>query len=206
MDSRLAPLLAPLQSLRGVGPALAAKIARAAGGGRVLDLLFHLPDSYLDRTNLPLLRDAEPGTVATLLVEVVGIEPGTPPRPWRVTVRDKSGFGEVAYFGHRPPALFQKGALLAVSGRVESFNGRVQLRNPDRVAPMEEAKSLVGLDPVWPLTAGLFPGQVRAAMERALAVLPELPEWHDAALLRRERWPGFAEALRAVQAPKSLAR
>ena len=28
-----------------------------------------------------------------------------------------------------------------------------------------------------------------------------LPEWHDAALLRREKWLGFAEALRSVQAP-----
>ena len=34
--------------------------------------------------------------------------------------------------------------------------------------------------------------------------MPSLPEWHDAALLRREKWPPFAEALRAVQAPAEL--
>ena len=43
-------------------------------------------------------------------------------------------------------------------------------------------------------------------MATALALLPALPEWHDPALLRRERWPGFAEALRAVQAPTELPR
>ncbi len=38
-------------------------------------------------------------------------------------------------------------------------------------------------------------------MAQALERLPVLPEWHDPALLRRERWPGFAEALRLLHAP-----
>ena len=41
-------------------------------------------------------------------------------------------------------------------------------------------------------------------MAQALTRLPSFPEWHDAALLRREKWPGFAEALRAVQAPPEM--
>src|SRR5689334_7980760 len=92
VDAHLQPLFAPLTSLRGVGPALAERIARAAGGGRVLDLLFHMPDGYLDRSYMPLLAQAQAGTVATLQVEVVGVEEGAPPRPWRVLVRDRSGF------------------------------------------------------------------------------------------------------------------
>ena len=43
-------------------------------------------------------------------------------------------------------------------------------------------------------------------MAQVLERIPTLPEWHDAALLRRERWPGFAEALRALQAPAATAR
>ena len=201
MDPALQPLLAPLTTLRGVGPALAEKIARAAGGGRVLDLLFHMPEGYLDRSNMPLLADAKVGEVATLRVEVVSVEEGAPPRPWKVVVRDRSGFGEVAFFGHRPPAVFQKGAVLAISGKVDRFSGRVQLRNPDRVGPVERLRELAGLEPIWPLTAGLFPGQVRLAIVRALAVVPELAEWHDPALIRREGWPGFKEALCAVHTP-----
>ncbi len=45
----LAPLLGPLSSLRGVGPAVAEKLERLTGGGRTRDLLFHLPDSFIDR-------------------------------------------------------------------------------------------------------------------------------------------------------------
>ena len=89
----------------------------------MLDLLFHMPDGYLDRSNAPLLADAKVGEVATLRVEVVGIEEGVPPRPWKVIIRDRSGFGEIAFFGHRPPAVFQKGAVLAVSGKVDGSRG-----------------------------------------------------------------------------------
>jgi ATP-dependent DNA helicase RecG len=44
---------------------------------------------------------------------------------------------------------------------------------------------------------------VARAMRAALAALREVPEWQDAPLLRREGWPGFAEALRALHAPEA---
>ncbi len=197
-------MFAELTSLRGVGPALAAKIARVAGGERVLDLLFHMPDGYLDRSSMPLMADAPKGAIVTLLVEVVGIEEGRAPRPWKVIIRDRSGFGEIAFFGRRPPAAFKMGAGLAVSGKIERFNGRVQLRNPERVAPATEASAIAGLEPVWPLTAGLFPGQIRGAMRQAVAVVPVLPEWHAPSLVTRERWPAFRDALLAVQLPAAM--
>ena len=58
------------------------------------------------------------------------------------------------------------------------------------------------MEPVWPLVKDLRLSQVAKAMAAALDRLPELPEWHDPALLRREGWPGFAAALQAVQAPE----
>ena len=204
MDTRLLPLFAELTTLRGVGPALATKIARVAGGDRVLDLLFHLPDGYLDRSLMPLMADAPDGAIVTLLVEVVGIEEGRSPRPWKVIIRDSSGFGEIAFFRRRPPATYAVGARLAVSGKVERFNGRVQLRNPERVDLAAQVSNVAGLEPVWPLTAGLFQGQIRGAMGPAMALVPELPEWHDASLIKREGWPRFGDALRAVQMPTGV--
>ena len=41
-------------------------------------------------------------------------------------------------------------------------------------------------------------------MAQAVTQVPALPEWHDAALLRREKWPGFIEALRVAQVPAEL--
>ena len=205
MAESLLPLLAPINSLRGVEPKAAKLIEKVAGGGRVLDLLFHMPESYMDRRGRPAIRDAVPGTVATLAVEVVRQEtPDNARQPWRITCGDGTGFMELVYFGRPPPRAIQPGARLVVSGKLEAFGDRLTMPKPDHVIPAAHAFMVPGIEPVWPMTAGLFPGQVRTAMRHALDQVPDLPEWHDASLMRREGWPGFRDALRAVQSPEAL--
>jgi ATP-dependent DNA helicase RecG len=199
---RLAPLFAPLTSLVGIGPTVAGLIARAAGGNRVIDLLFHLPESYLDRTAHPTIRDAKPGTVATLAVEVVRHErPATSRQPWRIIVRDDTGTAELVFFKFTRETQTPPGTHLLVSGKMDVFNGRLRIAHPDHLVPASEPDRIPLVEPVWPLTAGLWPRQVASGLARALALLPELPEWHDAPLLKRENWAPFAESLRAVQSP-----
>ena len=196
------PLLQPLTTLRGVGPAVADKLARAAGGPRVLDLLFHLPESYIDRRSRPKLSDALPGAIATFEVEVMTVrapDPGTR-QPWKVVVTDGSGFAELAFWERQLPAQAARGRHVIVSGKVEQFGDRIQIATPRIVTP-ERGSDLPGIEPVWGLTAGLFPSQVRAALRQAIALVPALPEWHGEALMRREGWPGFRDALLAVHLP-----
>jgi hypothetical protein len=45
-------------------------LTRAAGRDRILDALLHMPESNLDRSARPTIRDAKPGAVATLPAEV----------------------------------------------------------------------------------------------------------------------------------------
>jgi ATP-dependent DNA helicase RecG len=202
----LDPLFAPLTSLPGIGATQEALFKRATGGARVLDLLFHLPESYIDRRERPTIRTARPGQIATLAVEVVRHEPpNTPRQPWRAIITDGSGFAELAFFGRGPWAKRAPvGAKLLVSGKLEAFGSRRSLANPAHLVPLDEANRLPDIEPIWGLTAGLFPWHVRRGIDAALARLPVLPEWHDPALLARERWPSFAEALRAVQTPRDL--
>ena len=198
----LTPLFSPLTTLRGVGPAVASLLAKATGGERVIDLLFHLPESYLDRRRRPLIAEARPGEVVTLRVEVVRHErPGNPRQPWRVVVKDSSGSAELVFFRMTREQQMPPGAQLLVSGKCELFNGRLTIAHPEHVVPADHPDTLPMIEPVWRLTAGLWPRQVRNAVLQALARLPALPEWHDPALLRREKWPGFADALRTLHAP-----
>jgi ATP-dependent DNA helicase RecG len=198
----LAPLFAPLTSLRGIGPAVAALISRAAGGDRVIDLLFHLPESYLDRSARPPIRAAKPGTVATLAVEVVRHErPTTSRQPWRIVVKDDTGIAELVFFKFTRETPMPPGTKLLVSGKLDVFNGRLTIPHPDHVVPIEQGDRIPVIEPVWPLTAGLWPRQVASALAQALNLVPEFPEWHDAALLKREKWLPFPDALRTLQAP-----
>ena len=198
----LTPLFAPLTSLRGIGPAVAPLMARAVGGDRVIDLLFHMPDSYLDRRSRPTIAAARPGTVATLAVEVVRHErPANARQPWRIVVKDDTGVAELVFFRFTRESQMPPGAKLLVSGKIDLFNGRVTIPHPDHLVPLEQAERLPAIEPVWPLVAGLWPRQVAAGVAQAVALIPALPEWHDQPLLRREKWPGFAEAMHAVQTP-----
>ena len=81
--SLLDPLFAALTTLPGVGPKLDRLFRRLLGrpdGGRVLDLLFHLPGGHIDRRARPKLRDVVPGGVVTVAVT---IDRHRPPPPGR---------------------------------------------------------------------------------------------------------------------------
>ena len=201
----LTPLFSPLTTLKGVGPTVGALIAKAAGGARVIDLLFHLPDSYVDRRERPTIARANPGHIVTLAVEVVRIEPPANARqPWRVVVTDRTALAELVFFKFNREKQMPVGASLLVSGKLELFSGRRVMAHPDYVVPADHPEQMPAIEPVWPLTGGLWPRQVVNAMAQALPRVPSLPEWHDAALLRRERWPSFIEALRSVQTPAAV--
>ena len=73
--------------------------------------------------------------------------------------------------------------------------------HPDRVVDAAGLAKLPLIDPVYPLTEGLHPNQLRKAIDVALQRVPDLPEWQDAAWLKRNAFPSFAEALRSVHRP-----
>jgi ATP-dependent DNA helicase RecG len=206
LDATLAPLMAPLTSLAGIGEAKAAKLARAIGGTRVIDLLFHLPDRYVDRTRQPTIDEAMEGQVATLTVEVVSHQkpdPGTK-QPWRIQVRDISGFAELIYFRQDKARSLPPGTKVVVSGKVERFRNTKTITHPDYLEPADRATAVPGIEPVWPMVAELYPADLRAAMTRSLARVPAFPEWHDPTLLQRRNWPTFAEALLTLQSPRDM--
>jgi len=195
----LRPLFAPITELRGVGPTLAGLIARACGGDRVIDLLFHLPESFIDRRERSALRALVPGTQATVAVEVVRIEPPANARqPTKAIVTDGTAFSELVFFKSFPRAKLLPGTKVLVSGKVDDRRNMV---HPDHIVGLDQADRLPGVEPVWGLTAGLFPWHLRRPVAEALSRIPALPEWHDAALLAREQWPTFAAAFHALQTP-----
>ena len=192
-------LFAKLTTLSGVGDTRAGLIARAAGGSRVVDLLFHLPEGYIDRRERVTIGEAAPGRVVTLEVTVEQISPpDTRRQPTKVVVKDATGFLTLVFFNAFPRARLSPGARVVVSGKLDE---RRQMVHPDHIVPAGAKDSLPAVEPVWKLTAGLFGWHLRKPMAEALTLLPALPEWHDPVLVAREGFPPFAEALRAVQSP-----
>ena len=199
----LDPLFAELTALRGVGDALGKLMARAVGGSRVIDLLFHLPESYIDRRQRTTIRESLPHQMVTLEVEVIRITPPeTPRQPTKVTVADGTGFCDLVFFRAFPQAKLRLGAKVLIAGKMDD---RRQIAHPDHIVPAEQPEKFLGVEQVWPLTAGLFAWHLRKPVAESISRIPAgLPEWHMPALLNRERWVGFAESLTALQQPTTL--
>ncbi|MBR0671286.1 ATP-dependent DNA helicase RecG [Neoroseomonas soli] len=202
----LAPLMAPLVDLKGVKENEARLIAKAAGGSRVLDLLLHLPERYMIRRRI--VRPSEAPAEGEVLVAVtVGSHKAGRSAQGRPYVRlrcEAGGEPLTAFLMNWQKAWAEKalpvGAHRWFAGALKEEHGEWVVVNP-QVSVREDGIPLI--QPVWPLSGALTLPQVSRAMGAALALLPEMPEWQDAPLLRREKWPGFAPALRAIQAPEA---
>jgi ATP-dependent DNA helicase RecG len=205
----LNPLFASLTSLPGVGPRLEKLYARLLDreAPRVVDLLFHLPSGVIDRRARPKLRDVQPGQVITVAVSVDKHRPSPPHRsraPYRIYTHDDTGDLTLTYFNARKDyleRLLPVGEMRYVSGTAEFYDGMLQMVHPDRVVDEAGFAALPLVEPVYPLTDGLALGNVRRAMDGAIASLPDLPEWQDEAWVARERFPAFAVALRHLHRP-----
>jgi ATP-dependent DNA helicase RecG len=200
----LTPLFAQVTSLPGIGPRLGKLVERLVGP-LVVDLLWHLPLGVIDRRNAPEVAQAQPGTVATLTVTVEEhIVPRSSRHPYRVWCRDESGRLSLTYFNGREDylkKLLPPGERRVISGKIEIYQGEVQMTHPDHVVPIEERESILRVEPIYGLTTGLTQRPLQKALAAAVERAPELPEWQDAAFLKKQKWSGWKASLAAAHAP-----
>jgi len=197
----LYPLFEPVERLKGVGPRLAKLIAKAAGE-RVVDLLWHLPFSVIDRSKVAPIGDATDGNIVTMVVRVERHKPAARRGlPYRIEVTDASAAMTLVFFNARPDYLmreFPPGKERLVSGKAELRHGQVQMVHPDIVAKPDELHEVARLEPVYGLTAGLTAKVMRNAVQGALERLPEFPDWLPDGLAGREQWPSLTDALKQL--------
>ncbi|HET7211163.1 MAG TPA: ATP-dependent DNA helicase RecG, partial [Methyloceanibacter sp.] len=180
---------------------------------RVVDLLWHLPVGIIDRAITPRIADARIGELATLEVTVTEHRAGGGSKwgsrgPYRVLVEDDAGAAlELVYFNADPSylkRLLPAGSRRLISGKLESYDGWLQMPHPDHVMAVDGdgGAPLPLHEPVYPLTAGLTNTTLRKAIGNALGQVPELPEWIDAGFLAQNAWPRFGEAIARLHNPE----
>ena len=200
----LTPLFAQVTSLPGIGPRLGKLVERLAGP-LVLDLLWHLPFAVIDRRNAPEVAQAKAGEIATLTVTIDEHHvPHNPRQPYRVWCSDKTGKLCLTYFNGREDylkKLLPPGEIRVISGKIEIYQGEVQMTHPDHVVPLDERESILRVEPVYSLTGGLTQKPLQKSIAAAVALSPELPEWQDAAYLKKQKWLAWKAALAQAHTP-----
>lgn len=204
----LFPLFAPLESLKGIGPRIASVLAKAAGP-HVVDLLWHLPRTIIDRRARPSLAEAVPGKIVTITATVTRHDaPNDWRRPYRVFLQDGDETLILTYF--RGDKRYLEGLLplneqRLISGKLDLYQGIKQITHPDHVVPLERANEIPMVESVYPASQGVTPKVLTKAVQAALGKVPNLPEWLDPAHKNREGWSDWAVAIKTAHHPDGSA-
>jgi ATP-dependent DNA helicase RecG len=205
-----APELRPVTALRGVGEALAAKLAKL-GIETVQDLLFLLPHRYEDRTHVVPIGSLRAGDRAVVegeiqLSEIVFRKR----RQLLVRIADGSGFLTLRffYFTAAQQAQLQRGVQLRCYGEARRGTIGLEIVHPEyRRADVDDAQRTEGsLTPVYPATEGVQQGRLRILTAQALDDLQKssVRDWLPPGLLAElgiGTLPSLVEALHYVHRP-----
>lgn len=209
----LDPLFSPLDTLPGIGPKTGELYARLLGREtvedcRVVDLLFHIPHSLIDRRRQPGIAHAPNGAIVTITGRVDRHQPAPSGRsnvPYRVFLHDETGELALTFFRVRGNWLEKALPIdetVIVSGKVDWFNGRASMVHPDYMVRAAESENMPLVEPVYGLTAGLTSRPLRKSIEAAVARVPDLPEWLDEALLRQQGFKSAKESFQRLHEPR----
>ena len=203
----LFPLFGNLTGLDGIGP----KSAEAFGSLNIYkpkDLLFTLPANVIDRQIRETVQTAQHGDIVTVKVIVESHQPARQKgRPYRVVVSDAQSTFQLVFFHARGDYLSKvlpTGQSRVVSGKVEFYDGMIQMPHPDYILPASEAETVPRIEPVYPLTSGVTQKTMGKAVRSALTLAPMLAEWIDPSLKRKNQWPDWSEAISAAHSPKAI--
>lgn len=195
----LNPLFADVDQIKGVGPKLQ-KPLQKLGISSVAELLFHLPAGYIERRNVADLDEAQQGDQIIINITPVDIQHSRGRGPTRILAQDAKGnIMAIVFFGrHNDWAVKQlpMGEARVIAGKLERYGDMLQIIHPDHIA--ENALGLDEQEPVYPCAKGLTSKRLSAMVADAAGAVPQLEEWIEPQLLKREEWPAWSEALMAV--------
>ena len=201
----LYPLFSDISSLKGVGSKTIKLLQNLLGGTKLVDLIFHLPTNFINRSYSPKLCEVIPGKICTVKVKIIEhIAPKSKHQPYRVVVSDGTENLNLTFFKVYADSIAKNlpiGSTRIVSGKIESFNNILQMSHPDYIVAENNAKDLPKFESVYSLTAGISTKMINKYIKQAMERLPVFEEWLDNDFVRKQGWNSFNEALYKTHNP-----
>jgi len=174
--------------LKGVGKKIESFLKRKKIE-KVSDLLWNLPQSFIDRSNLKNLNDLEIGKITTIKVKVIKYNiPRVKNLPNKVICEDKSGQIDIVFFNSREgyiKKILPVNQWVIISGKVNFFRKRYQIVNPTYIVPLSKESYVKKIIPKYSLTEGITEKIYRKIIEQVLDQIPNLHEWHSLKILEQ---------------------
>lgn len=199
----------PVDTLNGIGKQTAIRLNNL-GIQRILDLLFHLPRRYEDRTRILPLGTVSPGLPVLICGTIESVDVlYRGKRSFRCVLSDATGNISLRFFhfSMQQVSRLQPGVILSCFGEVRYSNFGYEMVHPEYkiLSTFDQAITENHLTPVYPLVEGIRQKSIRNAIMQALAVLKQhtdsLPEWIPEKILKQMHLPKLHQALFDLHSP-----
>lgn len=147
---------------------------RNAGVDSVRDLLFHFPRRYIDRSRIEPVANLPVGEEVTVIAEVLSVSTRRPRARLTITeakLSDGTGTLTAVWFNQAfRGRQLNVGSEVALSGKVERFKGKTQMKSPevDVLSSQTEGLTTGRVVPIHPTIAKVPSGWIRRGMWNAL--------------------------------------
>ena len=171
-----------INNLKGVGPQLT-KYLKRKKIEKVKDIILNLPYSETDRSKISKLSQLEVGKIQSIKVLVKKLNfPRIRNLPNKIICEDETGEIDIVYFNSREGYLrkiFPINEWVIISGKINYFNKKYQITNPDYVTSIEKQDYVVKNIPKYNLTKGINEKKYRSISEKVIDEIPKIEDWLD---------------------------
>ena len=178
-----------INKLKGVGSQLS-KYLKKKKIEKIKDIILNLPYSETDRSKISKLNELEIGKVQTIKVKVKKLNfPRIRNLPNKIYCEDKFGKIEITYFNSREGYLkkiYSINSWLIISGKVNFYNNKYQITNPDYVTNLDKEDYVVKNIPKYSLTKGINEKKYRSISEQVTNNLPIIDDWLENDFLKNK--------------------
>jgi ATP-dependent DNA helicase RecG len=201
-------LTQPCENIPGVGPSLAAKLAKC-GIKTAQDLLFHLPYRYQDRTRVTPIQDLRSNEwcVVTGYVRKTEIKYGKRPM-LNCYIEDKTGILRLRFFhfNKQQAQKFNEAPFIRAFGEIREYGQQFEMVHPEYQLLNNESEFSVEetLTPIYPTTQGLTQTRIRQLVNGILTSLKEdlqQLEWMSSKQLEKFLFQPLAVSLECLHNP-----
>ena len=176
-----------ISSLKGVGTKTKLLLKRKKIE-KVSDLLWNIPKSFTDRSNLTSLDILEIGKITTVKAKVIKHNfPRIRNLPNKIICHDEKGQVDIIFFNSKEGyirKILPINEWVIISGKVSFFRKRYQIVNPDYVVPLIKEDYVKKIIPKYSLTEGITEKTYRKIIDQVLTKIPNLKEWHNSHILK----------------------
>lgn len=196
------------EHIAGIGPALAAKLAKC-NIHSVIDLLFHLPYRYQDRTRVTAIQDLRANEWCVVAGQVCKTEIKYGKKMMlHCYIQDKTGILKLRFFHFNKQQIsaLNSSLKIRVFGEVRAFSSELEMIHPEYQLLDSDAEFQVEetLTPIYPTTQGLSQTKIRQVIKIALQQsekeLDQL-EWMSESELQKLRFYPLGEAISLLHTP-----